>query len=730
MGKSDNKIFKILKKSFGYDTFRQGQEDVITAILQAQDALAIMPTGAGKSLCFQVPALILDGVTIVISPLISLMQDQVQALRQMGIAAAYINSTLTSAQTQKVISNANKGEYKIIYVAPERLDAPSFFDFTRYADIPMVAIDEAHCVSQWGQDFRPSYLNIANFINSLPIRPVVAAFTATATDVVKDDIIKLLQLKSPFLCSTGFNRANLYFEVRHSSDKFSQLTKYTQTNKSGIIYCATRKEVDNVTEKLIKSGIKAERYHAGMETDDRLNSQNNFIHDKSPIIVATNAFGMGIDKSNVAFVIHYNMPKNMESYYQEAGRAGRDGSPADCLLLYSPQDTMINRYLIENSESNDEKKAKDYKLLRKMEEYCNTTDCLRQFILDYFQDSEKCECNNCINCLTERTMVDFTIDAQKILSCAKRMNGRFGITMLIDVLRGAKSQRITKTKMDKLPTYGILKKETTELRADINYLLQLKYLQILGDEYPLISVTAKANEILFNKKKLQIPEHANKNGENDGKSSKKASKTKPQYSVDENLLNDLKKLRLQIAQIQQVPAFTVFSDVTLYDMCRKLPTTDAEFLGVSGVGDVKLKRYGEKFLEVLTSYKNSGVATQPYEQLTNKKEIANLFANFEFSAEPVSISVFLQSANILLVQTIGKGTTALKLSQLLEQDGFLEMKEMPTWRGRVPTKKGQNIGITSVLVENADGNSYMQNLYSSNAQAVLLKYLQEMSSHL
>lgn len=310
------------------------------------------------------------------------------------------------------------------------------------------------------------------------------------------------------------------------------------------------------------------------------------------------------------------------------------------------------------------------------------------------------------------------------------MNGRFGITMLIDVLRGAKSQRITKTKMDKLPTYGILKKETTELRADINYLLQLKYLQILGDEYPLISVTAKANEILFNKKKLQIPEHANKNGENDGKSSKKASKTKPQYSVDENLLNDLKKLRLQIAQIQQVPAFTVFSDVTLYDMCRKLPTTDAEFLGVSGVGDVKLKRYGEKFLEVLTSYKNSGVATQPYEQLTNKKEIANLFANFEFSAEPVSISVFLQSANILLVQTIGKGTTALKLSQLLEQDGFLEMKEMPTWRGRVPTKKGQNIGITSVLVENADGNSYMQNLYSSNAQAVLLKYLQEMSSHL
>ncbi|MCL2014981.1 MAG: DNA helicase RecQ [Defluviitaleaceae bacterium] len=727
----NDKIFAILKQYFGYDAFRLGQQEVIDAILGGCDALAIMPTGAGKSLCFQVPALVMAGITIVISPLISLMHDQVQALRQMGVSAAYINSTLTQNQTYTVISNAMHGDYKIIYIAPERLDAPSFADFTRFADISMVAIDEAHCVSQWGQDFRPSYMNIAAFVNSLPLRPVITAFTATATDNVKTDIIKLLALKNPFLCSTGFNRENLYFEVRHAAtpDKFSMLTKYTASDKSGIIYCATRKEVDNLTDKLIQNGVKAERYHAGMTKDERTTAQNNFIYDKSSVIVATNAFGMGIDKSNVAFVIHYNMPKNMESYYQEAGRAGRDGSPADCVLLFSPKDVITNKFLIEKNEGSEQKKAKDYKLLRQMEEYCNTTACLRQFILDYFHDSAECECNNCSNCLTKREMVDFTIDAQKILSCAKRMKGQFGINMLIAVLRGTKNERITNTKLDKLTTYGILPKSTDEIRAAINYLLQLGYLQIIGTEYPLVSATSKAAEILFENKQLQIPAFAEK------KTSKKASKTAAKaepsvkYAVDDGLFANLKALRSQIADIEKVPAFVVFSDVSLYDMCGKLPATNAEFLGVTGVGEVKLQKYGKQFLEVIQKYKGSGAAMQPHETIADKGEIAEMFSNFEYFPEPVTLSGFLQRANILLMQTKEQSTTALKLAKLLEEDGYLELRETATGKTRTPTEKGFQVGITSRLIENFENpnkRSYMQNFYSTAAQKILLKYLQEM----
>jgi len=713
----------ILKQYFGYDTFRVGQEDVVQSILNKEDALAIMPTGAGKSLCYQIPALLMDGITLVISPLISLMQDQVQALKQVGIPSAYINSSLSQNQINNVVANAQDGLYKIIYIAPERLDAPTFTGFVHSCNVSMVAIDEAHCVSQWGQDFRPSYLNIAGFINSLAIRPVVSAFTATATDIVKEDVINLLGLKSPFLCNTGFNRENLYFEVRHPSDKFSELSKYVESGQSGIIYCSTRKTVDEITTKLREAGIQAEKYHAGMNKGERLTAQNNFIYDKSPIIVATNAFGMGIDKSNVAFVIHYNMPKNMESYYQEAGRAGRDGSPAECLLLFNYKDVAINKFLINGNESSAQKKATDYKLLQKIERYCKTTGCLRQYILDYFQDSVKVQCNNCSNCLTDHEMIDFTVEAQKILSCAKRMKGRFGAVMLVSVLRGEKSKKVTDAALDQLTTYGILPKPAKELRFAVEYLTQQGYLQTTDGRFPLITTTQKAAEILLEKKAIQIPKYREQKGNR-----KRASASKPQgrYAVNTELFEELKNLRLQIAKSQDVPAFVVFSDATLYDMCSKLPTTEAEFLDVSGVGQMKLEKYGTQFLDVIQKFKSSGTEIKQRTEIIDQNEIAKLFDNFEFPTEPVTLSGFLQSANILLLQIKGRGASSNKLARLLEDDGYLEMCEIEDGRRRSPTEKGLEMGIYSKEVESQEGRVYMQNFYGVDAQKILLRYIREM----
>lgn len=599
---------QILKQYFGYTAFRHGQEELIEHILGGQDVLGVMPTGAGKSLCFQVPALMLEGITIVISPLISLMKDQVQALVANGVAAAFINSMLSYNQTLKALENAKNGKYKIIYVAPERLDTHEFLEFVKSADISMVTIDEAHCVSQWGQDFRPSYLKINDFIDSLHQRPRVSAFTATATAEVKDDIIRILRLKDPFIMATGFNRENLYFEVQKPADKYRAVIKYLEGNpgKSGIIYCSTRKVVEEVCSKLAKDGYEATRYHAGLSEGERGKNQDDFLYDRKTIMVATNAFGMGIDKSNVSFVIHFNMPKNIESYYQEAGRAGRDGTPSDCLLLYGGQDVITNQFLIDNSNENNDLdsevlalvREKDRERLKQMTYYCHSLDCLREYILRYFGDKSVNFCYNCSNCNTNFEEMDITVYAQKILSCIARMRERFGIKMVIDTLRGSKADKILKLGLDRISTYGIMADmKEKRLRDIINYLVLNEYLMVTNAEFPVVRLTEKSRAVLLGDEKLRM-----KITKDVEKEAKPPKAIKGRIDVDKDLFRELKAVRTQIAIEQKVPAFVVFADAALIDMCLKLPKTQEEFLQVSGVGQTKLERYGQAFLDVIRQY--------------------------------------------------------------------------------------------------------------------------------
>ena len=597
----------VLKEYFGHDSFREGQGRITDSLLGGRDVLGIMPTGAGKSICYQVPALMFDGITIVVSPLISLMKDQVSALVQSGVAAAYINSSLTHAQYLKVLQNIKSGKYKIIYVAPERLCAPAFLGICRNLNISMVAVDEAHCVSQWGQDFRPSYLKIPDFIDALNSRPVVGAFTATATGAVRDDIKTLLRLVSPLVVTTGFDRPNLFFSVMQPKNKSIELMKLIKErkNESGIVYCSTRKAVEEVCELLQKNGFAATRYHAGLDENERRRNQDDFVYDRATIMVATNAFGMGIDKSNVSFVIHYNMPKNMESYYQEAGRAGRDGRSADCILLYSAKDVRTNQFLINNSEPNpdltedeqEEVRRRDRERLKQMTFYCTTHKCLRKFILEYFGDKGPERCEKCSNCLSNHENTDITVDAQKIMSCVARTGQRYGKKVICDVLRGSKNERLISAGLSRQSTYGIMADcPEKRLRDIIDHLCENGYMTAQGDEYPILKLAPKSRGVLTGQETLrmmlEIPQ----------KKKAAAAKDAPLSPADEKLLAALKDLRKSLAMRQSIPAYVVFTDATLIDMCRLKPKTQEEFMEVSGVGQTKSQRYGEVFLTVIAEF--------------------------------------------------------------------------------------------------------------------------------
>lgn len=604
-GKKMSDKLSVLKDYFGHDSFRDGQEQIVDALLDGRDALCIMPTGAGKSMCYQIPALLFDGVTIVVSPLISLMKDQVGSLVQSGVSAAYINSSLSYPQFLRVLSNVEYGKYKIIYVAPERLLTDGFLDTCKKIKISMVAVDEAHCVSQWGQDFRPSYLKIISFVESLANRPIVGAFTATATNDVKEDIKKILRLENPFEITTGFDRPNLFFGVIKSSSKDEKLIDLIRErgDRSGIVYCATRKNVESVCELLCDNGFSAARYHAGLDEYERRKNQEDFVFDRKNIMVATNAFGMGIDKSNVTYVIHYNMPKNIESYYQEAGRAGRDGGEADCILLYSPKDVRLNRFMIENSEGNDELtieeneqiRERDFERLKYMTFYSTTNDCLRGFILRYFGGEKKAYCGKCSNCLSVHKLVDVTIDAQKIMSCIARTGQRYGKTVICDVLKGSKSEKILKAELNNQSTYGIMKEVTARhIFGTIDFLAEKEYISS-DNETEVLKLLPKSRDVLFGRERLVMKKVEN---------SEKVVKThRPEVPVNSDLLDALKALRKSIASKKSVPAYVIFTDATLIDMCKKCPETPDEMLEVSGVGRTKLEKFGKQFLEEIAKFR-------------------------------------------------------------------------------------------------------------------------------
>lgn len=604
-GKKMSDKLSVLKDYFGHDSFRDGQEQIVDALLDGRDALCIMPTGAGKSMCYQIPALLFDGVTIVVSPLISLMKDQVGSLVQSGVSAAYINSSLSYPQFLRVLSNVEHGKYKIIYVAPERLLTDGFLDTCKKIKISMVAVDEAHCVSQWGQDFRPSYLKIISFVESLANRPIVGAFTATATNDVKEDIKKILRLENPFEITTGFDRPNLFFGVIKSSSKDEKLIDLIRErgDRSGIVYCATRKNVESVCELLCDNGFSAARYHAGLDEYERRKNQEDFVFDRKNIMVATNAFGMGIDKSNVTYVIHYNMPKNIESYYQEAGRAGRDGGEADCILLYSPKDVRLNRFMIENSEGNDELtieeneqiRERDFERLKYMTFYSTTNDCLRGFILRYFGGDKKAYCGKCSNCLSVHKLVDVTIDAQKIMSCIARTGQKYGKTVICDVLKGSKSEKILKAELNNQSTYGIMREVTARhIFGTIDFLAEKEYISA-DNETEVLKLLPKSRDVLFGRERLVMKKVEN---------SEKVVKThRPEVPVNSDLLDALKALRKGIASKKSVPAYVIFTDATLIDMCKKCPETPDEMLEVSGVGRTKLEKFGKQFLEEIAKFR-------------------------------------------------------------------------------------------------------------------------------
>ncbi len=607
----------LLKRYFGYDGFRPNQAEIVDAVLAGRDVLAVMPTGAGKSVCYQVPALALDGWTLVVSPLISLMKDQVTALSQAGIPAAFINSALTPSQRSQVLQRAEQGAYKLLYVAPERLDAGTFASFCKRQPPALVAIDEAHCISQWGQDFRPSYTRINDFLDGLPQRPPVCAFTATATPAVRSDILQVLDLHNPFQVVADFDRPNLHFAVERPSSKKRALLAACQSHSGqcGIVYCTSRKSVEELCDALCDAGVPATRYHAGLSADERRRNQDDFLFDRADVMVATNAFGMGIDKSNVAFVIHYNMPLDVESYYQEAGRAGRDGEAAECLLLYAPKDVRTDEFLInagydENADIDGplraELRARAMERLKQMTFYSTTQDCLRGFLLRYFGQDAPMRCDHCGNCETQFEQRDVTVDAQKVISCVYRLAERdrtMGKTAVVDILRGSKAVKIVGSGFDTLSTYGIMADDSAHyVRFILDMLIEQGLLAFSGGDYPVVHATAESADFLRERRTLQVKVPKEQPRPEARTKKRAAAERLAAESGDPALFGVLKDLRTEISNEENVPAYVVFSNHTLHDMVRINPQTEDEFLEVSGVGQVKAERYGERFLSCLREY--------------------------------------------------------------------------------------------------------------------------------
>ena len=709
----------VLKRYFGFSEFRKGQEEIIDSLLSGRDALAIMPTGAGKSLCYQIPALMMDGVTLVISPLVSLMKDQVNALTAQGVKAAYLNSSLTEAQFDKALANMIQGMYSIVYVAPERLKSGRFIIAAKRLRIPLIAVDEAHCVSRWGQDFRPSYLNIAAFIAQLPTRPTIGAFTATATPEVKQDIVNILHLNEPIEVTTGFDRPNLFFSVLRPDSKPKSLVRLVKerTGKTGIIYCSTRKRVEEVCASLCAKGFSATRYHAGLSDDERRKNQDDFVYDRKRIMVATNAIGMGIDKSDVRYVIHYNMPKNLESYYQEAGRAGRDGEDADCILLFGQQDIDTAHWFIENTEPNPELteeqnaafKKKEEERLSVMVSYCKTQGCLRAAMLRYFGDTAEDRCKKCSNCRTHFQTVDVTVDAQKILSCIVRTGQRFGAQVICDVLKGRVTSPIINFRLDRQSTYALLENvKPKKIKALIDSLETQGYIRYVGVGRPVLKVTDAGWRVLKGNAKVQAREAliVQTTGKND-----------TDFAENVELLDALKVVRLMIAKKRGVPAYVIFSDAVLTDMCRKMPTTDQEFLRVNGVGETKRKLYGEQFMQIIRKYAPEK-KERPLFYLTQAET-----ERYEYSDKPISVSEITVRINRLIVSEERKKLKATDVTEWMMSKGYLKKVEANGKNYKLPNYEGTKLGMSVEKRDGKSGERYFVTLYDRKAQQFILDHL-------
>ena len=742
-----------LKRYFGYDSFRPGQEEIVSALLAGRDALAIMPTGAGKSLCYQVPALLLPGLTLVISPLISLMQDQVKGLNAAGIHAAFINSSLTETQIARALDLAAEGSYKLVYVAPERLESPVFRSFSAGADISMVTVDEAHCISQWGQDFRPSYLKILDFIDSLPRRPIVSAFTATATREVKDDIVCTLRLHDPKVLVTGFDRPNLYFQVERTRRKDDFVIQYLRDHpgESGIIYCATRKNVDKLQELLTEYGFAATKYHAGLSAEARRKNQNDFIYDTAPVIVATNAFGMGIDKSNVRLVLHYNMPQSMENYYQEAGRAGRDGLPSQCVLLFSAQDVIINKFLLDKkdfAEMDDEEadllRQRDLQRLQTMERYCQTTECLRNYILAYFGEHPTAPCGNCGSCNNDFDEVDMTDAAKWMINCVAELRGRYGKAILFGTLQGANRARLRELGAERFKSYGRMKDTPREtLERLLAQLLEDGYLVQSDDQYAVLHIGDIAplkagGQVLVKLPPQREPEKAR------APKPKRRSPMDALTSAGLELFNQLRQLRFDTAQREGLPPYVVFGDKSLVDMCLRAPRRAEDMLGIYGMGERKYEKYGAAFFAVIDAYRADHPdavlsldppAPEPEKPLPSEKKKKPPKAErpaFYLTAEDARSFNYQDSytgaeLKAALIEAAGdpdvKAPTIKEIDEWLLAQRLIGMERLPT-KGfyYMPTPAGVDAGLRSEDKVSARGTPYSVLLFTPEAQRMVVEH--------